>query len=192
MNNRRTAEALADQAGITEIPAEQLPADKADAIRQFTATGRTAMVGDGINDAPALASADVRIAVGATGSAAAVESAEVAFTGTDLRLIRQALAHARRGQRIMIGNIALSLGIIIVLSRSPDRDSGTRRCRARARGRRSRRHPERDPRRSRPQRSAAAEAEQSVVTSTGADVNVNAPTLSLWPGRTRSQPLSRC
>lgn len=114
-DNTRTAEAIAREAGITEVHAEQLPAQKAEVVRSYAGTRRTAMIGDGINDAPALASADVGIAMGATGSAAAVESADVAFTGTDLRLIPQALAHARRGRRIMTGNIVLALGIIVVL-----------------------------------------------------------------------------
>ncbi|WP_370541396.1 heavy metal translocating P-type ATPase [Agreia sp. COWG] len=114
-DNERTAKALAGQAGIAEYRAEQMPADKAAAIEAYRADQRTAMIGDGINDAPALAAADVGIAMGATGSAAAIESADVAFTGTDLRLIPQALAHARRGRRIMTGNIVLALAIIIVL-----------------------------------------------------------------------------
>lgn len=114
-DNSRTAEAIAAQAGIDEVHAEQLPADKAEHIRRSTEQTPTAMIGDGINDAPALASATVGIAMGVTGSAAAVESADVAFTGTDLRLIPDALAHARRGRRIMTGNIALALAIIVVL-----------------------------------------------------------------------------
>ena len=114
-DNTRTAEAIAAQAGIGEVHAEQLPADKAGHIRQSAEQTPTAMIGDGINDAPALASATVGIAMGVTGSAAAVESADVAFTGHDLRLIPDALAHAKRGRAIMTGNIALALAIIIVL-----------------------------------------------------------------------------
>lgn len=114
-DNARTAEAIASQAGIDDVRAEQLPADKAAVIEELRQKTPTAMIGDGINDAPALASATVGIAMGATGSAAAVESADVAFTGTDLRLIPAALAHARRGRAIMTGNIALAVAIIVVL-----------------------------------------------------------------------------
>ncbi len=114
-DNARTGQALGAQVGISDVRAEQMPVDKAAAIESFRSTRRTAMIGDGINDAPALAAADVGIAMGATGSAAAIESADVAFTGTDLRLIPQALIHARRGRRIMTGNIVLALAIIIVL-----------------------------------------------------------------------------
>lgn len=114
-DNRRTAAALATQAGITDYRAEQLPSDKSSAIEALAAAAPTAMIGDGINDAPALASATVGIAMGATGSAAAIESADIAFTGTDLRLIPLALAHARRGRRIMTSNIVLALAIIVIL-----------------------------------------------------------------------------
>ena len=112
-DNTRTAEAIAAQAGIDEVHAEQLPENKAEHIRASRVS--TAMIGDGINDAPALASASVGIAMGATGTAAAVESADIAFTGTDLRLIPDALAHARKGRAIMTGNIVLALSIIVVL-----------------------------------------------------------------------------
>ncbi|GAA1213246.1 heavy metal translocating P-type ATPase [Rhodoglobus aureus] len=114
-DNSRTAAALGREAGIDDVRAELLPSDKAQAIETLSARSPTAMIGDGINDAPALAAADVGIAMGATGSAAAVESADVAFTGSDLRLIPVALLHARRGRRIMTGNIVLSLAIIVVL-----------------------------------------------------------------------------
>ncbi|MFI2487886.1 heavy metal translocating P-type ATPase [Promicromonospora kroppenstedtii] len=114
-DNKRTARALAAQAGITDVRAELLPADKASAIEAYGTRRPTAMIGDGINDAPALAAADVGIAMGVTGSDAAIESASVAFTGTDLRLIPRAMLHARRGRAIMTGNIGLSLAIIVVL-----------------------------------------------------------------------------
>jgi len=114
-DNALTARTLAEQAGITDVRAEQLPMDKAGAVAALVADAPTAMVGDGINDAPALATATVGIAMGTTGSAAAIESADVAFTGHDLRLLPVALAHARRGRRIMTWNIALALAIIIVL-----------------------------------------------------------------------------
>ena len=114
-DNTRTARALAEIAGIDDVRAELRPEDKASIVAEFSSETPTAMIGDGINDAPALASATVGIAMGATGSDAAIESADVAFTGHDLRLIPKALQHARRGGRIINQNIVLSLAIIIVL-----------------------------------------------------------------------------
>ncbi|GAA1324121.1 cation-translocating P-type ATPase [Leucobacter albus] len=114
-DNARTAHALAELAGITDVHSELRPAQKARLINAFAVTAPTAMIGDGINDAPALAAASVGIAMGATGSDAAIESADVAFTGTDLRLIPLALAHARRGHRIITQNIWLSLAVIAAL-----------------------------------------------------------------------------
>lgn len=114
-DNPRTAHALARQAGIQDVRAQLRPEDKAEAINELNAAGPTAMIGDGINDAPALAAAEVGIAMGASGSDAAIESADIAFTGHDLRLIPQALAHARRGRRIMNQGVVLSLLIIAVL-----------------------------------------------------------------------------
>ncbi|WP_408927211.1 heavy metal translocating P-type ATPase [Corynebacterium marquesiae] len=114
-DNTRTARALAGIAGINNVRAELRPEDKASIVAEFSSKTPTAMIGDGINDAPALAGATVGIAMGATGSDAAIESADVAFTGHDLRLIPKALQHARRGSRIINQNIVLSLAIIIVL-----------------------------------------------------------------------------
>lgn len=114
-DNQRTADVLARQAGIHDVRAELRPEGKAAAIRELNATFPTAMIGDGINDAPALAAADIGIAMGTTGSDAAIESADIAFTGHDLRLIPQAIAHARRGRRIMNQNVLLSLLIIAAL-----------------------------------------------------------------------------
>ena len=112
-----TAQAIAAQAGIPsdQVWAGQLPADKARVVAELVDKSPTAMIGDGINDAPALAAATVGIAMGVTGSDAAIESADVAFTGSDVRLIPVALAHARRGRRIMTGNIGLALAIIMGL-----------------------------------------------------------------------------
>ncbi|WP_454941194.1 heavy metal translocating P-type ATPase [Corynebacterium matruchotii] len=112
-----TAQAIAEQAGIPSdrVWAGQLPADKARVVAELVDKSPTAMIGDGINDAPALAAATVGIAMGVTGSDAAIESADVAFTGSDVRLIPVALAHARRGRRIMTCNIGLALAIIVGL-----------------------------------------------------------------------------
>lgn len=112
-----TAQAIAAQAGIPSdrVWAGQLPADKARVVAELVDKSPTAMIGDGINDAPALAAATVGIAMGVTGSDAAIESADVAFTGSDVRLIPVALAHARRGRRIMTSNIGLALAIIVGL-----------------------------------------------------------------------------
>lgn len=112
-----TAQAIAEQAGIPSdrVWAGQLPADKARVVAELVDKSPTAMIGDGINDAPALAAATVGIAMGVTGSDAAIESADVAFTGSDVRLIPVALAHAQRGRRIMTGNIGLALAIIVGL-----------------------------------------------------------------------------
>lgn len=115
-DNARTARALAAHAGIDGVRAELRPEDKAAAISELgRKNGSVAMIGDGINDAPALAAADIGIAMGATGSDAAIESADVAFTGHDLRLLPRAFAHARRGRRIINQNIILSLLIITAL-----------------------------------------------------------------------------
>lgn len=114
-DSQLTSRALAAQVGIDQVYADQLPGDKAAHIARLAATAPVAMIGDGINDAPALATATVGIAIGATGSAAAVESADVAFTGHHPRLIPEALAHARRGRAIMTTTIGLALAIIVVL-----------------------------------------------------------------------------
>ena len=114
-DNARTAAALAAQAGISDVRAELRPEDKATAVAELSKSQPTAMIGDGINDAPALAAADLGIAMGAKGADAAIESADVAFTGHDLRLIPQALAHARRGRNIINQNVVLSIAIIAVL-----------------------------------------------------------------------------
>ena len=114
-DNRATAMALAKQAGIEQVHAELRPEDKAELVRQLQQKGVVAMVGDGINDAPALATADVGIAMGAMGTDVAIETADVALMGEDLRHLPQAIDHARRSVRIMYQNLFLSAAILIVL-----------------------------------------------------------------------------
>ena len=114
-DNHATATALATEAGIDVVHAELRPEDKAAVIRQLNSVQRTAMVGDGVNDAPALATADLGIAMGAMGTDVAIETADVALMGEDLRHLPQAFAHARRARRIMLQNVGLSLALITIL-----------------------------------------------------------------------------
>ncbi|MEN4473523.1 cation-transporting ATPase G [Mycolicibacterium rutilum] len=114
-DNQATAAALARDVGIEDVHAELRPEDKARLIEQLRAQRPTAMVGDGVNDAPALATADVGIAMGAMGTDVAIETADVALMGEDLRHLPQAFSHARRARRIMLQNVGLSLGLITVL-----------------------------------------------------------------------------
>lgn len=104
-DNRRSAEAIARQLGIAEVRAEVLPADKVAVLKQLRQGGTIAFVGDGINDAPALAEADVGIAVG-TGTDVAIESADVVLLGGDLKGVLNAL----RISRATITNIWENLG----------------------------------------------------------------------------------
>jgi cation-transporting ATPase G len=114
-DNERTAAALAAQAGITDVHADLRPEDKSDIIHRLRENRPTAMVGDGVNDAPALATADVGIAMGAMGSDVAIETADVALMGEDLRHLPHTLTHARRARSIMLQNVGLSLGLVAIL-----------------------------------------------------------------------------
>ncbi len=104
------ARAVAGRTGIEEWRAGLLPEDKLALIRELgEAPGRVAMVGDGVNDAPALAGATVGVAMGAAGSDIALESADVALMGDALDRLPEALEHSRRALRIMRQNVAVSL-----------------------------------------------------------------------------------
>ena len=111
-DNKATADALAAEAGISTVHSELLPEDKARLLSELSRGRPIAMVGDGVNDAPALATADVGIAMGAMGADVAIETADAALMGEDLRHLPQVLAHSRRARRIMWENIGLSMLIV--------------------------------------------------------------------------------
>jgi Cd2+/Zn2+-exporting ATPase len=115
-DNRLVARAVAAEVGVTEVEAELLPEDKVEAVRRAAARwGAVAMVGDGVNDAPAMAAAAVGIAMGAGGTAAALESADVALMADEVARIPFALALGRRAGGIICQNLFLSLGVIAAL-----------------------------------------------------------------------------
>ena len=115
-DHARAARAIASQVGLDEVYAELLPADKLTVLAELTAEhGPTAMVGDGINDAPALAAASVGIALGAAGSDIALETADVALLGNDLRALPALVALARRVRATIVANIAIALLVRLVL-----------------------------------------------------------------------------
>jgi Cd2+/Zn2+-exporting ATPase len=110
-DNERTARAVAERVGIDDVRAELLPEDKQAAIEAFREEGHVvAMVGDGINDAPSLAVADVGIAMGAAGTDTAIETADVALMADDLDRIPYAVGLSRATRR----NVAQNVGVAVV------------------------------------------------------------------------------
>ncbi|MEX2044523.1 MAG: cation-translocating P-type ATPase [Opitutus sp.] len=115
-DRRHTAEAVAKELGLDEVRAGLSPEDKVDVIQELRAGGRKiAMVGDGVNDAPSLAAADVSVAMGARGSDAALEQAEVILMHDRIENFLSALRLSRRAKTIIRQNLTLSLGVVIVM-----------------------------------------------------------------------------
>ncbi len=111
-DNRPTAEAIARQAGLDDVRANLLPEQKIDAVEALLQHhGTVGMVGDGVNDAPALARASVGIAMGAIGSDTALETADVALMTDDLSKLPWAVGLGRRTRRTITTNIAIALGL---------------------------------------------------------------------------------
>ncbi len=115
-DNEATAYAIAEELGINEIKAELKPEEKVKAVRALEATYSTvAMVGDGINDAPALAQATVGIAMGTAGTDAAVEAADVALAADDLTRVPYAIKLGKKARTISIQNLVFSSLVLLAL-----------------------------------------------------------------------------
>jgi Zn2+/Cd2+-exporting ATPase len=110
-DNTHTAEAIAQQVGIDRARGNQLPEDKLKAIEALEAEGTVGMVGDGINDAPALARAGIGFAMGAMGTDTAIETADVALMDDDLRKIPSFIRLSRATHSVLVQNIVVALGI---------------------------------------------------------------------------------
>ena len=110
-DNPHTAQAIAAQAGIDRAQGNLLPDDKLREVEQLARSGKVGMVGDGINDAPALARADIGFAMGAAGTDTAIETADVALMDDNLRKIPTFVRLSRATAQVLMQNIVLALGI---------------------------------------------------------------------------------
>jgi len=114
-DHRLVAKSIGRQAGVDEVHAELMPEDKWKIIQSLKATGPVAMVGDGVNDAPALASADIGIAMGAAGTDVAMETADIVLMGEQLKTIHYALAISKAARRVVRQNLAFAMSVIVIL-----------------------------------------------------------------------------
>ena len=114
-DNQRVVTAVADEVGLDESRGDLMPEDKVETIRQLRSEGDAAMVGDGVNDAPAMAQASVGIAMGAAGSDVALETADVALMADRLDNLPFAVGLSRQAGRVIRQNLWLSLGMVAML-----------------------------------------------------------------------------
>lgn len=115
-DNARTAKAVARQLGIDDVRADLKPEDKVAAVQQLEKQyGAVLMVGDGVNDAPALAAATCGVAMGAAGTDTAIEAADVALMADDLAKVEEALRLGRKARRVSAQNIVFSLAVLAVM-----------------------------------------------------------------------------
>lgn len=114
-DNQRVANAVAQEVGLDEARGDLMPDDKVDTIKRLRKDAAVAMVGDGVNDAPAMANASVGIAMGAAGSDVALETADVALMSDDLRHLPFAVGLSRASSRIIRQNLWFSLGMVAIL-----------------------------------------------------------------------------
>jgi heavy metal translocating P-type ATPase len=115
-DNDTAAKILADRVGITDVRAGLLPHDKVDAVAELQADGtRLAMVGDGINDAPALAAAHTGVAMGGAGSDLTLQTADAVIIGDDLNAVATVIALSRRARRVVVANLAIAATFIAAL-----------------------------------------------------------------------------
>jgi len=114
-DSRRVAEAVAKQLGIVEVYAELLPDQKVEIVRKINEQGNVAMVGDGVNDAPAMAVSNLGIAMGGAGTDVALETADVVLMADDMGNLSYVINLARRARQVVWQNIAFSLGVIVLL-----------------------------------------------------------------------------
>lgn len=114
-DHQKVAEAIAREVGLDEAWGDLMPQDKVEAIKKLRAEAKVAMVGDGVNDAPAMASATVGVVMGAAGSDVAMETADVALMADDLSNLPFAVGLSRRTRSVILQNVYVSLGVVAIL-----------------------------------------------------------------------------